>query len=182
MMKTIRIDSAVVICACMGTLFIGGMWTQQEKIDACQQDLAHERELREQAQNIEYKLIQEAADEWCGDTLEDSWQELRRCEERGENERPSIGCNDCWEAWALDMEGTCRSMTYDFESKLEDSILFNSAKLLWEDYAAARTRDCESRKFKTVQEFDKCLGPAARQKEIEQAFEAMFIHQQSKAF
>lgn len=179
-MKTIRIDSFVVSCACLGTLFIGGMWLQQERVDVYQQELAHERNLRKQAERIEYKLIQEAADVWCSDHVDDLWASIRQCEEKDVNR--INGCQECWDAWTFDMEGSCRTMMHDFEYKAEDTMLAMSARALWADYSEARSRDCEGRGFDTVEAYDKCLGPAARQKEIQDALDAMLIHQQSKSF
>lgn len=181
-MKRIRNYLLTTLIVAVGSFTCGVNWQTQQS-ELYQRDLrwqvGHERALRDQAEAIEYKLIQEAADAWCSDMINQSWDDLRRCEENDERERP---CAACWKAWTTDMEGSCRTMSYEFDYQVEDSILFRSAQLLWDDYAAARIKDCESRQLETVQQFDKCLGPVARQKDIKDALDAMLIHQQSKSF
>ncbi len=175
-------DAVPIFCMLLATVSMGTAIFLAGELRDLRVDLDQERALREQAEKIEYNLIRESADDWCSDMLDELWADLSRCEEKDETERPPLGCDACWDAWSNDMEGTCRTMSYEFDYQAEDSILFRSARLLWDDYAAARMKDCESRKLETVQQFDKCLGPAARKKEVNDALDAVFIHHQSKTF
>ena len=174
----------IILAVAMGSFAWGVNWEAQQG-ELYQRDLrwqvGHERDLREQAGEIRYKLIQEAADDWCGDTLDETFADLSRCEESGESSAASE-CSSCWDIWSNDMEGTCRTMSHNFDYAAEESLLFRSAQLLWGDYVTARMKDCTARKLKTVEEFDKCLGPAVRQKEVLAALEAVLIYQQSKSF
>ena len=175
-MKTSKMMITFAVITFTAAFFWGA---DQRELDACQTDLAQAKERRVQAEHIEYKLIREAADDWCGDYIDDMWKDIRQCEEKDVSKLN--GCQECWDAWTFDMEGSCRSIMYDFEYKAEDTMLARSAQLLWQDYAEARHEDCRSRGLKTVEELHKCLGPADRPKEIQDALDAMFIHQQSRS-
>ena len=169
-----------IFCVLLATVCMGSAAHLADALKSTRAELSQEKALRVQAERIEFKLIRDAADDWCSDVLDDTFADLERCEEKDEAIRPPEGCFACWDAWSNDMEGSCSTMSYEFHYKAEDSILFRSARLLWKDYAAARTKDCESRSLETVEQFDKCLGPVSRQKEVLDALDAMTIHQQSR--
>lgn len=178
-----RTDYAVpFFSACVALICVGTVANISSALETCQADLDREKALRQQAEDIKHKLILDAADDWCSDSLDEVWDDLRSCEEKDEIVRTPPGCNECWDTWALDMEATCRNMTYDFESKAEDTVLFRAALHLWDEYADDRLASCRAQKFEAIEQMKICLGPAGRRAEVRTALEATFDYQQSKSF
>lgn len=175
-----KIDTIAVVCCLITGLFCAAhISSELGEGRECKVELDRERALRVQASNIEMKLVQEAADEWCSDSIDRAYDDLQACERSGPSRYPEE-CGECWNAWTMDMAGACDSMHDQRRNAIEDTIFMHSTMDLWGDYVDARINDCESRDLKTREEREKCLGPAAHSEEVSRAFEAMSIHQESR--
>lgn len=180
-MTTKRIDALAVACCLIVGLFCAAHISGELKDgSACEIDLDQERALRMQAEQIEMKLIKEASDEWCRDSIASAYDDLEACEKKGPSRYPEE-CGECWNAWTMDMAGSCDYLEDNRCSTLEDAMFVHMTVALWEDYVYARIEDCKSRDLKTREEREKCMGPAMRSDEVQRAFEAISIHQESKA-
>ncbi len=61
-------------------------------IEILEKEIEKQEALREQAEQIRWKLIEEKADDWCEDTVEELVSDLDDCEWG----RMRFDCDECW--------------------------------------------------------------------------------------
>lgn len=80
MMMTKRIDAMMVVCCLITALFcMVKISSDLEDGRACKIELDRERALRVQAQDIKVRMVEDLADQWCEDTIDQMESDLEGC-------------------------------------------------------------------------------------------------------
>lgn len=91
---------------------------QRATIETLRHAVETQTALREQAEQIHWKLVEEKADEWCEDTVRDLIRELDDCEWG----RMRFDCDECWAIQSRDegnrMETFCEFRYLEYHERV----------------------------------------------------------------